>query len=74
MCHARRGDDGAAGSMPVAAQGREILPDNVKPLHYDLTLEPNFENFSFQGSVQIEYGYTCCYPLMNCGTVMLTRW
>ncbi|EZF25689.1 hypothetical protein H112_02004 [Trichophyton rubrum D6] len=54
MCHARRGDDGAAGSMPVAAQGREILPDNVKPLHYDLTLEPNFEDFSFQGSVQID--------------------
>lgn len=72
MCHARRGDDGAAGSMPVAAQGREILPDNVKPLHYDLTLEPNFEDFSFQGSVKIEYGYPC-YPLMNCRTVMLTR-
>nr|AJD23199.1 aminopeptidase 2 [Onygena corvina] len=54
MCRARQGDDGAAGSMPVAAAGREILPTNVKPLHYDLTLEPNFEDFSFKGSVQVD--------------------
>lgn len=55
MCRARRGEDGAPGSMPVAAAGREILPANVKPLHYDLTLEPNFEDFSFKGTVHIEY-------------------
>ncbi|KAM5450106.1 Aminopeptidase 2 mitochondrial [Microsporum audouinii] len=54
MCRARRGEDGAPGSMPVAAAGREILPANVKPLHYDLTLEPNFEDFSFKGTVHID--------------------
>jgi len=30
------------------------LPTNVKPLHYDLTLEPDFNNFTFDGKVEIE--------------------
>lgn len=37
------------------AQSREVLPTNVKPLHYDLTLEPDLENFVFQGTVITEY-------------------
>ena len=41
------------GSVDVA-QAREVLPTNVKPVHYDLTLEPNFSNFSYQGKVVIE--------------------
>ena len=36
------------------ANGREVLPTNVKPLHYDLTLEPNFEKFNYEGTVVIE--------------------
>ncbi|KAI2482745.1 Aminopeptidase 2 mitochondrial [Pyrenophora tritici-repentis] len=36
-------------------KGREVLPTNVKPLHYDLTLEPDFGNFTYQGTVTIEY-------------------
>ncbi|KAK7208464.1 peptidase family M1-domain-containing protein [Myxozyma melibiosi] len=32
---------------------REILPQNVKPLHYDLSLEPDFEKFKFEGTVSI---------------------
>jgi hypothetical protein len=36
-------------------QGREVLPANVKPVHYDLTLEPDFANFTYQGTVTIEY-------------------
>jgi aminopeptidase 2 len=36
------------------AQGRELLPAHVKPLHYDLVLEPDFEKFTFEGSVDIE--------------------
>ncbi|KAH3672366.1 hypothetical protein WICMUC_004277 [Wickerhamomyces mucosus] len=31
-----------------------ILPKNVKPLRYDLTLEPNFETFKFEGEVKID--------------------
>jgi len=34
---------------------REVLPRNVKPLHYDLTLEPDFEKFTYNGTVVIEY-------------------
>ncbi len=46
--------DLTGGTMDVS-KGREILPTNVKPLHYDLTLEPNFEKFSYEGTVTIEY-------------------
>ncbi|KAE8844596.1 hypothetical protein P3342_002106 [Pyrenophora teres f. teres] len=35
-------------------KGREVLPTNVKPLHYDLTLEPDFANFTYQGTVTID--------------------
>jgi aminopeptidase 2 len=56
MCRSRHagGEEGVgAGSMNVT-HGREILPANVKPLHYDLTLEPDFEKFSYEGTVVIE--------------------
>ena len=46
--------DIAGGSIDVEAN-REVLPTNVKPLHYNLTLEPNFEKFSYEGTVVIEY-------------------
>jgi aminopeptidase 2 len=35
-------------------KGREVLPKNVKPTHYDLTLEPNFETFKYDGEVTID--------------------
>lgn len=46
--------DVPGGSVDVDAH-REVLPKNVKPLHYDLTLEPNFESFKYEGKVVIEY-------------------
>lgn len=52
MCRANA--DMTGGSMDVT-KGREVLPTNVKPLHYDLTLEPNFEKFTYEGTVIIEY-------------------
>lgn len=33
---------------------RDILPTNVRPLHYDLTIDPDFSTFLFQGTVHIE--------------------
>lgn len=39
-----------------ASKGRELLPANVKPIHYALTLEPNFDTCTYDGSVTIEYG------------------
>lgn len=52
MC--RQNADIPGGNVHVEAN-REVLPTNVKPLHYDLTLEPNFEKFSYEGTVVIEY-------------------
>jgi aminopeptidase 2 len=52
MCRAP--EDVVGGSMDVS-RGREVLPTNVKPLHYDLTLEPDFEKFTYEGKVVIEY-------------------
>ena len=52
MC--RHNADIPGGSVHVES-GREVLPTNVKPLHYDLTLEPNFDKFSYEGTVVIEY-------------------
>jgi aminopeptidase 2 len=54
MCHSRRGE----ASRSTNVQGREVLPTNVKPVHYDLTLEPNFEKFTYEGTVSIEYGFS----------------
>lgn len=44
----------ANGHGSTAAVEREILPTNVKPLHYDLTLEPLFDSFTFNGEVSID--------------------
>lgn len=52
MCMSRR-TDVPSGSTNVT-HGREVLPTNVKPVHYDLTLEPNFEKFTYDGTVIIE--------------------
>lgn len=45
--------EGESSSIDVS-KSREVLPANVKPLHYDLTLEPNFEKFTYEGKVVIE--------------------
>ena len=46
--------DVPSGSTNVP-HGREVLPTNVKPVHYDLTLDPDFEKFTYDGTVVIEY-------------------
>lgn len=38
----------------MVPHGRDVLPANVKPVHYDLTLEPDFEKFTYDGSVVID--------------------
>jgi aminopeptidase 2 len=52
MCHSRHADEPSGSNL---AHGREVLPTNVKPLHYDLTLEPDLEKFTYEGTVVIEY-------------------
>lgn len=35
-------------------KGRDILPANVIPKHYDLTLEPDFKSLTYKGTVIID--------------------
>ncbi|KAF2749750.1 hypothetical protein M011DRAFT_465417 [Sporormia fimetaria CBS 119925] len=51
MCRHQPDVDGAAMDI---TQAREVLPTNVKPVHYDLTLEPDFEKFTYEGKVSID--------------------
>ena len=66
MC--QRHADVPSGSTNVT-HGREVLPTNVKPTHYDLTLEPDFEKFTYDGTVIIEYvlsSYICLGGIHLC--------
>ncbi|KAF9203865.1 Aminopeptidase 2 mitochondrial [Haplosporangium sp. Z 27] len=38
---------------PHAGTGRVVLPTNVRPTHYDLTLTPDLKNFTFYGQILI---------------------
>ncbi|KAH8676044.1 aminopeptidase 2 [Xylariales sp. PMI_506] len=51
------GDDieHTGGANPDPTAGRVLLPTNVIPKHYDVTLEPDFEKFTFQGTVIIDF-------------------
>ncbi len=51
MC--RREAEASDANMDIT-MGRQVLPKNVKPLHYDLVLEPNFETFKYEGEVTID--------------------
>lgn len=42
------------GSSAFNVAGRELLPVNVVPTHYDLTLEPDLTKFAFEGTVVID--------------------
>lgn len=53
MCRQHLATDAIASGVDVS-KGREVLPKNVKPTHYRLTLEPNLETFEFDGYVEIE--------------------
>jgi hypothetical protein len=43
-----------SGSAVVTGKVRQVLPTDVKPLHYALTLEPNLKTFEYNGEVAIE--------------------
>ncbi len=43
----------AAGGVDVS-KGREILPANVIPRHYELVLEPDFKKLTYEGTVVID--------------------
>jgi aminopeptidase N len=45
---------GPDGGGTDITHGRQILPANVIPRHYDLTLEPDFEKLTYEGKVIID--------------------
>ena len=47
----------SVGNLAIT-RSREVLPTNVVPRHYDLTLEVNFEKFTFDGTVIIDLDVT----------------
>ncbi|KAK4186153.1 peptidase family M1-domain-containing protein [Podospora australis] len=51
MCRTHAVAETASG---VNVQGRELLPTNVVPKHYHVTLEPDLTNFTFDGTVVID--------------------
>lgn len=53
MRNAVGGADNVEGSMDVT-QGREVLPKHIKPTHYQVELEPKFDDFTFVGKLSIE--------------------
>ncbi|CAK4016143.1 Aminopeptidase 2 [Lecanosticta acicola] len=53
MCRHHREADTADASVDIS-KGREVLPKNVRPLHYNLTLEPNFTTFKYDGTVEMD--------------------
>jgi len=53
MCQMHGERDAEPGAFDVT-MGREILPGNVIPRHYDLTLDPNFKDYTFAGDVVID--------------------
>jgi aminopeptidase 2 len=52
MC--RHADEGSDPTATNIKQPRQILPADVKPLHYHVTLEPNLKTFEYDGEVVIE--------------------
>ncbi|KAK7970779.1 hypothetical protein PG996_000791 [Apiospora saccharicola] len=55
MCRLAGDSEHFGGANPDPTMGRELLPTNVVPRHYDVTLEPDFEKFVFNGTVVIDF-------------------
>jgi aminopeptidase 2 len=53
MCKAYSEREVVGGGMDVSS-GREILPGNVIPRHYDLTLEPDLKKLTYEGHVVVD--------------------
>ncbi|GMF62557.1 unnamed protein product [[Candida] boidinii] len=52
--YTRLAENMCGSTVYVISTGRQILPTNVKPTHYNVTLEPLFDSFTFNGEVKIE--------------------
>jgi aminopeptidase 2 len=48
------GEREVVGGRMDVSNGREILPGNVIPRHYDLTIEPDLEKLTYEGHVIVD--------------------
>lgn len=55
MCRLAGDTEHFGGAKPDPTADRELLPTNVIPRHYDVTLEPDFQKFTFEGKVVIDF-------------------
>lgn len=53
MCKLHGGTEADSAAIDVT-KGRELLPANVVPTHYDLTVEPDFKKFTYEGTVIVD--------------------
>jgi len=62
----------AAAPSPAVHHRREVLPDNVVPLHYDLALVPDAGSLTFTGKVAITVEVIASGPTITLNAVGLT--
>src|SRR5215831_6606428 len=62
----------AAAPSPAAHHRRDVLPDNVVPLHYDLALVPDAGSLTFTGKVAITVKVIASGPTVTLNAVGLT--
>ncbi|KAG9236474.1 peptidase family M1-domain-containing protein [Amylocarpus encephaloides] len=48
------GEQDVSGASADVTKGREILPGNVVPKHYDITLEPDFKALTYEGTIVLD--------------------
>lgn len=48
------GEQDVSGASVDVTKGREILPGNVVPKHYDITLEPDFKELTYKGTIVVD--------------------
>lgn len=61
-CAHKRNTDSAGAAAAASSSSpasnlfiRDVLPTNVRPTHYDLTITPDMESFVFDGRVDVKY-------------------
>src|SRR5215469_3479717 len=62
----------AAAPSPAAHHRREVLPDNVVPLHYNLVVVPDAGSLTFTGKVAITVKVIASGPTITLNAVGLT--
>jgi aminopeptidase N len=62
----------AGGAAPDGPAARQVLPDAVVPIHYDLALSPDTKALTFRGTVQISVEVRAASPEVVLNSVGLT--